>query len=554
MFTSVLQRTSTLGKRKSLFAVFAFICFTLSSICVHPDFGTISARNLSWLIYILGITILSCLSLLNQPHLNKSFYIRISTICIFFLYLLIRGADVDVALIFGTLLLGLLSINTLAITVNSICLTLFVSSAILAIRILAHQIIDPHLQLFECANEITIISLTLSLRILSASELIRTYENKVFKGFLIIASVVEFLIIYFINSRIGMICCAIVCINYIPNKIVKSGCILIISCVFILSNISTIKINSTLGRIFILNTSLKLIDSPQKVLIGLGDNGFDEMYMIRQADELENRDISIRQLASNITHPLNEFVFFYIKYGLIGLFLLLITLFLAVFNRSRVIKLFVLIITIFAFFSYPLYYPIPYIVLTYALSDKCIDNSKINSKITGLFKTIIFVLLGTMIITVICQSYSYWNWQKAYLYSRIGFYDKATTHYDRASRFLNSSYFYYNQSHFELKKGCYQKSSEIINKCLKNDYNVSLFKASLYKSMGKYNEALSEYTLANRMCPSRFLPIYEQYLIFESLGDTINMIRIREDIRTKPVKIETVEINQIKNYILNNSL
>ncbi len=84
--------------------------------------------------------------------------------------------------------------------------------------------------------------------------------------------------------------------------------------------ISVVKTDSTNGRRFILERSWELVQA--RPFAGYGPGGFLREYMPRQADYFKaHADSGHAWLASEVYHPLNEFVWVWIEFGLPGVLL-----------------------------------------------------------------------------------------------------------------------------------------------------------------------------------------------------------------------------------------
>lgn len=67
-------------------------------------------------------------------------------------------------------------------------------------------------------------------------------------------------------------------------------------------------------------------------IIGFGTDGFEREYMLRQADYFRNNPSSrYNMLADDMQHPLNEFVYLWVNYGIFAPLLLLVSLTLPLF-------------------------------------------------------------------------------------------------------------------------------------------------------------------------------------------------------------------------------
>lgn len=58
--------------------------------------------------------------------------------------------------------------------------------------------------------------------------------------------------------------------------------------------------------------------------------------------------------------------------------------------------------------------------------------------------------------------------------------------------------------------------------------------------------ALKSLQLASEMCPNRFLSLYKMYIIYETTGDETNVLRMRNIVLNKEVKVNSRDVEVIK--------
>lgn len=105
--------------------------------------------------------------------------------------------------------------------------------------------------------------------------------------------------------------------------------------------------------------------------------------------------------------------------------------------------------------------------------------------------------------------------------------------------------------------GRYEESLAIAEECKKswNDYDVQFLIADNLKNIGQIDCALDVYQHALNMIPCRFEPLESMMTLYMEKGDTIWERKIAEIIITKPVKVQSFRVKQIKslaNHVLSN--
>ncbi len=304
------------------------------------------------------------------------------------------------------------------------------------------------------------------------------------------------------------------------------------------------KRDSADGRALIWAVSFRMI--VQKPLLGWGENGFSSSYMPHQAIFLSGHEgTKFSYLADNVSHPLNEFLLFGVKYGVVGITILLgITAFLVkviIKNRNTYTSLYlgsILTLFVLSMFYYPYTVPLIWLVSTFlicsAVSLYC-NNSPWRRKVMQS----LLVFSAIWIIGRNANIYEEWQWLK--LQTSQAPVDRAYQEYSRLYKKLSTNpSFLYNYGAWLHHNGFYKESMKILFECTRSydDYNVELLIADNYRQLGETKCAIERFGYANAMIPCRFLPLYHEMLIYKEEEDLYNACRIARIIITKPVKIQ----------------
>lgn len=202
-----------------------------------------------------------------------------------------------------------------------------------------------------------------------------------FRSALAVCALVILTAILCTGSRTGWICLALYAALWLQkqwqgHRMMKLT-ILAVLAVGLAWGISVVKTDSTNGRRFILERSWELVQA--RPFAGYGPGGFLREYMPRQADYFKaHADSGHAWLASEVYHPLNEFVWVWIECGLPGVLLslgALAWLLSGLFRRrdifSRMLAVSLCACVVFALFSYPLKYPLASVIGIAAVGRMC---------------------------------------------------------------------------------------------------------------------------------------------------------------------------------------
>lgn len=320
----------------------------------------------------------------------------------------------------------------------------------------------------------------------------------------------------------------------------------------------SVKKESAMGRWFIIQRSAEMI--AQNPIRGWGANGFISHYMDFQANYFEqNPNSEYVMLADNIHHPLNEFLLITVNYGFMGLVLLILMIGGAVYYINQIETLFnktknLIFICIIALslFSYPFFYPFTWVIIFSLIF--CFFN-QIGGFSIYFRKPIIFILLISISIFGVQineKRKAETHWCKASKKVISGKYSKALPNYSFLYNSLKNDYmFLYNYASTLHIANRQREALTIATDCysIYSDYDLSLLIADIYRDSGCYYDAITWYSKTHHMCPSRFIPLYELYIIYRKLGDKKKTFQIAKQICNMPMKIPSSEIKWIKKNV-----
>ena len=370
------------------------------------------------------------------------------------------------------------------------------------------------------------------------------------------------------GSRSGLLALATVCVLgfFYLFQINKTQKIFIgILSAILLSSLYFIKRDSADGRLLIWRCSWEMIK--EKPVTGFGTGGFKANYMNYQAKYfVEHPDSKYAMLADNIGHPFNEYIGLLVNYGFIGFlgFLLFSFILIRSFTRIKEKTLFTYIaawcltaIAIFALFSYPLRYPFVWVVGLLSCSVILFQgNEKAFKKFKAVKRFYVPALILLLTLIICFKSYSRLmvdtKWCKTAHLSLEGRTEQMLPEYQLLhAKLSNNELFLYNYAAELNYSKHYEESLSIARECesLWADYDLQMLIADDCQQIKDYPEAEQHYQKAKAMCPVKFVPLYKLFQLYEVTGEKENMRKIAETIISKPVKIMSPTVNQIKKEV-----
>lgn len=371
---------------------------------------------------------------------------------------------------------------------------------------------------------------------------------------IILTKVVCIVAILFSESRAGMLCLVACGIMILPYLRAKKRVVLPIALIVATLCLGFgMKGDSSRGRWFIIQRTAEMI--AERPLTGWGHGGYDAHYMDMQAEYfVKYPDSSYVMLADNIHHPLNEFLFVAVEFGVIGLLVVLgFIVFVALWYRRHPSELgktglrLMVCVIIFSTFSYPFLYPYTWLITLYAIY--CVfSNAKMHCLIKRTAATVTIIVLPLVGWYAADRLLLYRDWSRIHEKAYRGQSRKMMPEYARLYPALRKDIrFLYNYAAEQYNAGLFKEALLTAEECQENfaDYDLALLLADIHRALRQNDKALLYYQKANMMCPSRFIPLYEQYCIYNSIGDWDACARLATVILNKPIKIWSQETLQI---------
>lgn len=353
-----------------------------------------------------------------------------------------------------------------------------------------------------------------------------------FRSALAVSALVILTAILCTGSRTGWICLALYAALWLQkqwqgHRMMKLT-ILAVLAVGLAWGISVVKTDSTNGRRFILERSWELVQA--RPFAGYGPGGFLREYMPRQADYFKaHADSGHAWLASEVYHPLNEFVWVWIECGLPGVLLslgALAWLLSGLFRRrdifSRMLAVSLCACVVFALFSYPLKYPLASVIGIAAVGRMCsgmLGRGRMNGKCWR-WVGMVGIVVAVVALIKVSVAYSYeYEWSRVARQALRGHSREMMPRYaELYGHYRHDASFLYNYAAEQFYAGRYEEALSTAKECraLWPSYNLSLLTGDICRAAGKYGEAVRHYEQAHWMCPVRFAPLEGLYYAYKS--------------------------------------
>ena len=415
-----------------------------------------------------------------------------------------------------------------------------------------------------------------------------------------ITSLLFFSVIVMSGSRTGLLssalCITCLILHTVRSRVsmkrwMKCGAAIFaaLMIVTVVTHVFVSKRDSTSGRTFILQQSLGMVK--ERPVFGWGKGGFERTYMSKQADYFKgNPNSEHAVLADEVQHPLNEYVYNQVNFGIAGTLFLLAALFVPIIasmrkkcHVSRPIVMALVSVAVFSCFSYPFHYPASWIVVVLAWaaiissfitdvfspwhsssklgsahlaerkrSPKCINMLKRKVSCSILLSSGLAVLTATFV-----DAYHEYRWCTSFKQSVRGNHSDALRGYEGVyGYFSHDRYFLYSYSMAAFMASDFNRAYQLAEECSKywSSYNVQLLSGDISLYRKKYDAAERHFHTASMMCPVRFAPLEGLYKVYETKGDTERMDSVAQLINEKTVKIVSSDVSRIKDACKGNVL
>lgn len=335
-------------------------------------------------------------------------------------------------------------------------------------------------------------------------------------------------------------------------------------CITLLPIMYIAKKDSADGRLLMLRCGWDMIK--EKPLLGHGSDGIQAHYMDYQAKWLaEHSESTLCTLADNVKSVFNEYLTIGICFGIVGwlilggfVFFMINCYFKVPSEDGKCALMSLATIGILGCFSYPLSYPFTWIVLilnSYILLHRAYRIPPLKNKICRY--TVSFIVFGSssvLLYAMAKRTSAEFEWGEI---SRLNLREEGKEVFSRYEKLMpilgNEPYFLYNYAAELYAAKHYKEALYIAQRCRTHwaDYDLELLIGELFNELHQYEEAEDHFQLASNMCPTRFIPLYKLYQIYEKIGDEEKVNQMATLILNKPTKVESGTVKCIRERVKN---
>ena len=208
---------------------------------------------------------------------------------------------------------------------------------------------------------------------------------------------------------------------------------------------------------------------------------------------------------------------------------------------------------IFCTLSYPLNYPIAWIFLAGGVAIATHKWVPFNVRRVAIGAVAILTL--GLIIALPCDIML----SRAHNLAQRGGHSRAIATYKECEKLFHTfpfsmaypfrcRQFLYNYTYELYSMGHLDEATRIAKECEQcaNGYNLQLLTGDIHQMQGDSETAITHYQHAHHMCPIRFAPLSGLLQTYQQMGDTVKADSTAHLILTKPIKIPSSDINEMK--------
>lgn len=397
--------------------------------------------------------------------------------------------------------------------------------------------------------------------------LFRTWERKILKGASVLMALFIATALILSESRTGILAGILLPVTWwlfgsIKRRWLKLTVIGI--GVVLMPIMYMAKKDSADGRLLMLRCGWEMVK--EKPLLGHGIGGVQAHYMDYQAEWLAaHPESDFSMLADNVKSVFNEYLTIGICFGMVGwLFLgLYVWLMIHCYRKApseegRCALMSLAVIGALGCFSYPFSYPFTWVVLIWSsvvLIHQAYPVTLPKSKtVRCTMGTVLFGVSCLLLYGVVKRTRAELEWGKVSRLALMGRSEEAFPRYKALMPVLgNEPYFLYNYAAELYMTDRHEEALHIARRCRTHwaDYDLELLQGELLNELERYEEAEHHFQLAADMCPVRFVPLYQLYLLYKETGNEDKARQMGVTILNKPVKVESRTVLSIKGEIKN---
>ncbi len=381
------------------------------------------------------------------------------------------------------------------------------------------------------------------------------FRKKIYSSFSVLILLLQTAVLILSDSRTGWLAVLAGLLVYIwhrcDNRYLRRAIIFLP--IIVAPLLYLYKAPSANGRLLVWKVSARMI--ADKPVFGHGPNGFDQKYMLYQADYFrENPSSSLIRYSDNIAYPYNEFLHMAATCGCAGLLLFaLLTIYIWRKAKNKHIKAALAAYSVVCLFSYPSYVigisTVLFAILAGIQNED--DGSRFNESAKYIIHSVIMLLIVSCATVGIIE----------YLHKRECrqlIYDMAN---GRNSSPANDNMFEFILRHADLSE--IYANAAISRLDVNQRLPILLRINTSYPSVelcveigdchaesGNIDAAISYYAKAHHMVPRRIAPTYKLFCIYKNAGDPEQAVKYASEISTFPHYIIGTKALRIKREAL----
>jgi O-antigen polymerase len=321
------------------------------------------------------------------------------------------------------------------------------------------------------------------------------------------------------------------------------------------------KKDSADGRVLIWKVTAKMIG--ENPVTGMGHEKFKSRYMDGQAAYFANNPGSeFEMVADENVYAYNDFLKVASENGLVGLLLVLLILFQALFAKTGKIpspivfstRAGIISLLAFSLFSYPsgiLPIKLNFVFLLAMLAGSARQVKTLvyhrKYRLLPVLGIVVLASLSVPLFYKMHQSYKYWKGANTAYHWEL--YHDALEEFEAACPMLKSNgMFLINYGKALSMAGKHEQAIEVLKgaqDCLTNTVLYTAMGDS-YRALSEYQKAEQAYKHALDMIPSRFYPSYLLANLYDEWGKKDKVISVACELLEKEVKVESTAIEEIK--------
>lgn len=305
------------------------------------------------------------------------------------------------------------------------------------------------------------------------------------------------------------------------------------------------------GRLLIWRISLDILKD--NFIFGIGIDGFRSTYPLYQMDFLSKLDIDDHRnlLAGNIGYTFNEPLQFIIEFGLMGLMVILFTIY-SLFKKCNIqyiekVAHRTLLFLCLSSFSYFTFHSIPIIIIA-IICMSILTRSIFQHTLSPRYKIIILIIIGSILFTYHNQYSTLKKLSNIHnlpmnMHDQLMMYNKCNV--DKIPELM------INLAYIQYKLGLYKEAVKTTHKILKfvKTDKQYVFLSNCHYNLDNNDSANYYLQKAIKLVPNNIENRYQLYLNYELQKDSTKMEQCAKEIKRVPLKLKNGKGAEIKKLI-----